>query len=154
MSKEFPKAVTQLVTVRHEFRPGLQSLLREDRRRLIVDHTSKLTGSVNLDAALAQSNPNDSRWDYGVGYSHSLRSSDVAHWIEVHPCTDREVAVIEAKLRWLKSWLHASAGELSRLPQRFAWVSSGSTALSPSSPARRRLAEQGLVVAGSRYRIS
>ncbi len=56
-------------------------------------------------------------------------------------------------LQALKSWLKTNAPRLNALPREFVWVASGMVAVQPGSPQRKKLAECGLVFAGSRFII-
>ncbi|MFZ4573770.1 MAG: hypothetical protein ACOYN0_05190 [Phycisphaerales bacterium] len=153
MKRKFAAAVDDCRTLAKWRRPGLRAIKRQDQDRVAAARPRQLSGSVDIDDALMQAHPRDPRWDYAVGCSAPSGSGDVVHWIEVHPCNDGEVRVVERKLAWLKSWLKLNAPALTALPAEYRWVSSGPTGLSPGSPSRRRLAQAGLYVAGSRYEI-
>lgn len=150
MSRSFRAAAEACEALRQHVRQGLQALQRADRERVRARDPRTLTGSINLDAALADSLPNAPRWDYGVGHRPTTHAGELVYWIEVHPATDGQVSSVEAKLEWLKGWLRSAAPELSRMKRRFIWVSSGDTSLTPMSPALRRLAQKGCVHVGRR----
>ena len=63
------------------FRQGLQAL-GGSAGRVRCDDTRKLRGSVDVDAALAATDPEGYRWDYAVGHSES--GQDRIYWIEIH----------------------------------------------------------------------
>lgn len=153
MPAEFETNVKACTPLNHHYRTGMRALRRPDRRRVSVTRPTQLTGSVDVDKALAHTLPNDPRWDYGIGCRPGRNGPEMVHWVEVHPATDGEAKVIEAKLDWLTGWLKNNAPALGAMPRRYVWVSSGKTALTPVAPARRRLAQKGLIVAGGSYRI-
>ncbi len=154
MSGEFARAVRASKALKGHMKPGLQALKAPDKARIQSSDARRLSGSIDIDSSLQADFPTEPRWDYAVGHAPSPREADTAHWIEVHPCTDGEVKVIEAKVRWLRRWLKEGAPTLAALRATFVWVSSGSTGLSPRAPARRKLAQLSVVVAGSRYTVN
>lgn len=136
----FCQAVTALDGVSVEdCRDGLRAL-GPDSSRIRAQRARALSGSVNLDAALRGQYPNESRWDYGIGYR--LGKDEVAVWVEVHPAGTSNVEEVLRKLDWLKARL-AEAPELNALTVRtdkpFRWVASGSISISANSPQARRL---------------
>jgi hypothetical protein len=153
VSASFRSAVRSCDALKPALRDGLQAMKGSDAARVTAKDASRLTGSIDLDAALKTAEPTAARWDYGVGCTRANGRGDHAHWIEIHPCKAGEVRAVEAKLRWLRVWLNGHATALSQLPAQFVWVSSSSTSLSPRAPARRKLAQKGLIVAGRHYVI-
>ncbi len=153
MKRSFRAAVEASEILRPHLNAGLQALLSVDSDRIRAKHTRRITGSVNLDTALAASLPNSPRWDYGVGYRLKNSTSDIVHWIEVHPATDREAGIVVKKLAWLKQWIAADAQKLSCLDPRYIWISSGSTRLTPTAPALRQLAQLGCKNVGNTYSL-
>lgn len=131
---------------------GLQALQQSDRSKIECKNPRALAGSVNLDATLRDSLPDMPRWDYGIGV-HLDKNNDRVIWVEVHPASTLHIDAILLKLQWLKSWLQTDAPKLEALPREFVWVASGAVAIQPGSPQRKKLAENGLVFAGSRFII-
>lgn len=154
MRRAFRAATEACAALRSHFRSGLQALEETDRKRLRARDTRRLTGSVNVESALADGLPNARRWDYGIGYQPSSAADDVVHWVEVHPATEGEVKAIEGKLEWLKEWIGANARALAAMDRRFVWVSSGKTRLAPTSPGLKRLAQKGCQHVGRVYEIA
>lgn len=152
MSSEFPQHVRQCKAIRSSLCVGIQAMSKVHRQMMTVN-SGKATGSIDIDSALAKTQPASPRWDYGIGHSPSPKSADEVHWIEVHPCTEGEVKAILAKLAWLKGWLNANSQGLLTLTCYYTWISSGTTSISPKSPSRRRLAQAGVFLAGSHYTI-
>lgn len=124
--------------------PGLQAL-GSNAHKIQVDDTRKLTGSIDLDSALAVNYPNSPRWDYGVGYDQGDR--DAAYWIEVHPADTSKVKEVIDKLQWLKQFL-ARNKDLRQLTKNannpYRWVASGRVKIPKNSPQFRLLCQQGL----------
>jgi hypothetical protein len=118
---------------------GLQAL-GPNSRKVEVNSTRDLTGSVDIDSCVAASYPNDSRWDYVFGYK------DRIYYVEVHPGTTGEVKVIISKLNWLKQWRkHSATGlEASWHSSSYHWVSSGKTAITKNSKYSRMLVQRGI----------
>ena len=132
--------------VREGYRAGLQALTERDRNRLSCQNPRKISGSLNLDAALAQTYPNADRWDYGIGIKKTV-STDKAIWIEVHPGDVNQVSKIIEKLIWLKNWLRNNGRDLLALTEGdypYVWIASGRVSFQKNSPQARRLASEGL----------
>lgn len=89
----------------------------------------------------------------GIGHREGNSRVETAHGVEVHLATDGEVKLVEAKLLWLTGWLGQNAPKLHAMLRKYVWASSGKTLLTQTAPARRRLAQKGLIIAGSTYRI-
>ncbi|RMD68020.1 MAG: hypothetical protein D6819_10380 [Gammaproteobacteria bacterium] len=105
----------------------------------------RLTGSVDLDRALARTHPNAPRWDYGIGYD--LGHREAAYWIEVHPANTSNVREVIQKLIWLKGFLQQNA-PLWHLTQNagnpYRWIASGKVNISRNTPQFRQLSQSGL----------
>ncbi len=99
---KFEQAVKQTPDVENAYRPGLGAIPTHNRRRMSCAQTSKLAGSINLDAAVTTRYPNDARWDYGIGFAVN-KQNDRMIWVEVHPASTSNVKEIISKLNWLKS---------------------------------------------------
>jgi hypothetical protein len=149
----FKQAVENTGGLEETYRLGLQALQRRDRSHISCRDSRMVTGSVDLDSALATTLPNDPRWDYGVGVTAQTKSESVV-WIEVHPASSHHVDEVLHKLDWLKNWLRTRAPQLDVMPREFAWVASGQVALQANSPQRRKLAAEGIRFAGSRLQLS
>jgi hypothetical protein len=141
----FKNAVQATKGLAEAHRPGLQALAPADRRRISCQNTRTLAGSVNLDATLAQAQPNDTRWDYGVGLARNV--GERAIWVEVHPASSLHIDEVIRKRRWLQRWLDTAPALAAITPKRaaaFLWVASGKVAFQKNSPQSRRLAEAGV----------
>lgn len=124
---------------------GLQALDAPDRVRIACAKPRRLRGSVNVDRSLQPHRPNDNRWDYAICYE---RDAEEIFWVEVHPASDGDVAVVQRKFEWLRAWLSADGRPLDGFPRQFIWVSSGKTTFTQGSPAIRKLALKGLRAVG------
>lgn len=63
----FQQAVHSTPDVCYHYHPGLQALQPNHRRLVSCPNPRTLAGSVNIDAALLSSHPNQPRWDYCIG---------------------------------------------------------------------------------------
>jgi len=99
---------------------GLQAL-GSNRRKIRVDATRNLTGSVDIDACLIRCYPNAPRWDYVFGYK------DRVYYVEVHQGRTGEMQKVIAKLDWLRQWRERSAHSLEYLKHQstYHWISTG-----------------------------
>jgi hypothetical protein len=141
----FEDAVASTVPLANAYRPGLQALREEDRGRINCSQPRRLKGSVNLDTALARIAPDDSRWDYGIGWTDS--QSEVAIWIEVHSADSHHVSEVFRKAAWLKKWLKANSASLFGMTRRedgLVWLSTGPISLQRGSRQARQLALAGV----------
>ena len=135
--------------VNGSYRPGKQALENKHRHLVECDDSRRLTGSIDLDAALVRQRPNDRRWDYGLGYKPA-KGRERAIWVEVHSAKTSEVSAVLGKLEWLKIWLNGEAEQLRQLTERagkdipYVWIASGKNKIPPNSPQARRLNQSGL----------
>jgi len=151
----FEEAVANSRDVKDFYRPGFQALLGRDRNRLSCDAPREISGSLNLDAAVASLYPNQPLWDYGIGIKKTA-SEDRAIWLEVHPAHAGEVRPMIAKLRWLKSWLQSRAQDLMRITEKsspYIWISSGGVSFQRTSRQARLLASAGITFPCEHYRV-
>jgi hypothetical protein len=150
----FKSAVEATPAIQAGYCKGLNALRAVDRRHVQAEVPEKLTGSVDVDTALKQAFPNDSRWDYAIGHQPANLKEEVVHWVEVHPASDGQVKVVLAKLRWLQQWLRTAAPKLNAMRREFVWVSSGKTSFTLSSTQQKQFAQLGLRHKGRVYSIA
>jgi hypothetical protein len=112
-----------------------------------------LKGSVDVDGALQNQQPNAHRWDFAIGYRHANRGEDCVYWVEVHTANDKEVNVVLDKLRWLRNWLAGDGKLLKQFERDFIWVSSGATSFTLGAPQLKQFAQLGLQHKGKVLRI-
>lgn len=136
--------------VNKAYKPGKQALEQRHRNKVDCTDPRRLSGSINLDEALAKEPgyANQPRWDYGLGH-RSESGRETAVWVEVHSATTGEVSKVLRKLEWLRDWLNAEAEQLNKLTMaanapRFVWVASGGIQIPPNSPQFRRLRASAL----------
>jgi hypothetical protein len=149
----FKAAVEATPEIQHGWHRGLQALHGAHRAHIQAKDASRLGGSVDLDSELAKKYPNDSRWDYGIGYRSAGDAMEMAYWVEVHSASSSHVDMILSKLAWLKDWLKNKAPKLDALKKEFVWISSGKTSFTQSSTQAKRLASQGLRHTGRTLRL-
>jgi len=151
----FKDAVARSNDVRNAFQPGLQALSATDRDKMSCANTRKISGSLNLDAAVELLYPNAARWDYGIGIKKT-EAKDKAIWLEVHPADANQVQKMIDKLAWLKKWLNNSAQNLMGITESgspYVWVASGRVSFQKTSPQTKKLALAGITFPREHYRI-
>ncbi len=143
----FVDAIHNTPDIANCFEPGLQAL-GANSRKISVSSTRELKGSVNIDACVKNSYPNDARWDYVFGYKNRI------YFIEVHPANTGEVKTIIKKLEWLKKWRKRSSPKLEALKDSsvYYWIASRNVAILKGSKYSRELAKKGIL--GPRSRIN
>ena len=137
--------------VKGAYRGGLQALERRHRGFVTCVDLRRLTGSIDLDKALAQEpgHADAPRWDYGIGYQPG-NGPEQAVWVEVHSATSREVPAVLRKLRWLRDWLNSDAERLlqmtnsSAADRRYVWIASARVRIPGNSPQARQLSKSGI----------
>jgi hypothetical protein len=120
-------------------RDGLQAVKKgEGKDRISARDPARLLGSVNIDDDCRATYPNDSRWDYAIGYDRNGQA--IAYFIEVHSAETTEVSTVEKKFQWLLDFLAAEGHErLQTLPAEFYWVASGRVNIPPHLPQYKKL---------------
>ncbi|MBM4341444.1 MAG: hypothetical protein FJ110_18110 [Deltaproteobacteria bacterium] len=151
----FQDAVAYTNDVRDCYQAGLQAVLERDRNRLSCQDTRKISGSLNLDAAVEQLYPNAARWDYGIGIKRT-ETRDEAIWVEVHSADANQVPKMIDKLAWLKNWFNDRAPNLRVITKNdspYVWVASGRVSFQKNSPQAKKLALAGIKFPQEHYRI-
>ena len=149
----FKEAVGLTEDVKNAWQAGLQALRAEDRPHIEPEDTRALRGSADIDSALRAKHPQANRWDFGIAYQHTDRTDEVVYWTELHSASDSQISVVIRKARWLLQWLNNEAPLLNAFEREIVWVSSGATAMTPTAPQKKRMAQAGLRHVGSRLRI-
>lgn len=136
----FKEAIFATPLLKSAYRNGLQALGNYSNKVRPSD-TKKCEGSVDIDSAVKAIYPNDSRWDYVIGYD------GITYFIEVHSADTSEIASVLKKFRWLKDFLVTDAPELNQQQKkRFYWISSGGNNILRGSPQARKLALSGITL--------
>ena len=161
----FKKAVqAEPPPVNGAYRTGKRALKKKHRRLVTCEDPQRLTGSIDLDSALARQpgHVSAARWDYGLGYRPPAgkpeQKREQAIWIEVHPATTSEVSAVLGKLQWLRDWLNAGAGRLKQMTDRaapgirFVWIAPAGDHIPRNSPQARRLSRSA--IQGPRRKLS
>lgn len=135
----FKQAIECTPDVKDGFRDGLQAL-GSNAKNVMSANSRKIDGSVDIDSCTHGLYPNESRWDYTIGYDGK------AYFLEVHPANTSNVKEIVKKADWLKKWLSEKAVELKKIAAKntFYWVPSGKYSILPSSPQGRQLAQKNI----------
>lgn len=137
----FTDAVRRTLELTECLKSGLQAL-GSNRRKIRVDSTRDLTGSVNIDACLARRYPNAPRWDYAFGYK------DRVYYVEIHQGRTGEMENVIAKLEWLRQWRKRSAKSLENLKHQrtYHWISTGriDSVFAKNNRYRRILRQKGI----------
>lgn len=155
MTMNFEEAVGVVDSpVRHAYRKGKQALQGKHRELVDCNDPRRITGSVDLDSALAGQprHAQKSRWDYGLGYK-SRSGVERAIWIEIHPAATSDVKQVIQKFVWLRQWLKSEARQLMKLTETsspgvpaYIWIATGSVRILRHSPQAKQLSVCGLKI--------
>ncbi len=137
----FKQAVSATTSIARCFNEGLQAL-GSNSKKVHLGNPRDCEGSVFIDKCLKSMRPDESRWDYAIGYRGK------AYFLEVHPAKASEVDNILRKLAWLKEWLRAEAPKLEqmRAKEGLVWLASGKIHIIPGSREYKILAQRGLLL--------
>lgn len=134
---------------------GLRALRGPHRSCIAATPPTRLTGSIDLDAALARdpAHAHAHRWDYGVGFRAAAGQRTCAVWVEVHPANPGAVSDVLRKAAWLRTWLAANptidaltrSGVEATGTSAMYWVPTGRDTVVKGSTSFRRLATSGIV---------
>lgn len=133
--------------------PGKQGMEKKHRKHVGCTDLQRITGSINLDSALAEElrYSREPRWDYGLGYKPP-EGPEQAVWVEVHPAKTSEVSTVPRKLKWLRGCLETEASELRQMTNRasgnnrFVWIASSKVNITKNSPQLRQLRQEGVQI--------
>lgn len=145
-SNVFKLAVDNTDELKGGYHPGLQAL-KGNSSKISVCNQRNLLGSVNIDDCTKGFYPNDSRWDYAIGYAQK------AWFVEVHPANTSNVKEMVRKVQWLEGWLQDSGIQLANIrrdPLHY-WIPSGKVCISKTSPQYRCLAKHKLQITTSPF---
>ena len=137
----FKNSVRKCMDIKDALKSGL-SALKANSKYVKVTNTKLLDGSVDIDEAVRDKYPEDSRWDYVVGYANE------AFFIEVHPAATSNIDDMVKKVKWLKNWLASSAPDLKSLHkiEVYYWIPSGRVSILKGSVQDRKIAANHLQI--------
>lgn len=137
----FKQSVESIDDLKGGYRSGLQAL-GPNSKKVSVKCAKDLLGSVDIDSCTHTIYPNDSRWDYAVGYNQKVI------FMEVHPADTSNVSEMIKKVQWLKTWLKEKAESLVKMGRddNYYWIPSGRNNILKTSPQYRSLAKHKLVI--------
>lgn len=143
----FRQAIESCTETKGHYKTGIEALDKAHRSCIQISDTRLLTGSVNIDSALAKipAHSQANRWDYAVGYK--CGNKQTVAWIEVHAANAGEIGTMLRKLAWLKNWLSQTAVTLNTIPRPlgYVWIATEAKVhLTKNSPQAKRLAKAGL----------
>ena len=117
---------------------GLGALKKGHKEHILAKGAK---GSVDIDTAMKELDPNGNRWDYAIECDGEI------HYVEVHGAerTGRKDEV-EKKLEWLHDWLikHPLIKRIQQ-PKRFHWVATGEIDIREATPASKQKKKAGLI---------
>ncbi|WP_225408230.1 hypothetical protein [Stigmatella hybrida] len=127
---------------------GKKGLKSADRGR-VHEAVTRVTDSMDLDAATEQTHGNEHRWDYLLGTD---RASLALVAVEVHEANTGQAKVLVAKKRAAQEVLrsHLKGGETVK---RWYWIASGKTRVTRGTPESRLLDLAGIVLVGSQLKL-
>lgn len=140
----FKQAVEQCPDIKNGYCVGLKAL-NSNSPKLKVGDKKNLLGSVDIDTCTKKQYPNDSRWDYAIGYAGK------ALFVEVHPANTSNVKEMFKKVMWLEEWLNENGKPLAKIRKDriLYWIPSGKVAILKTSPQYRSLAKHNLLLTKS-----
>jgi hypothetical protein len=121
----------------NSYQKGKSGIKNQHRDKIRIEDTRKLKGSMDIDEACKDSEPNSPRWDYMVViWKNSLENLAL---IEIHPAAKyRNVAEVIEKKNWLNQWLYKT--RLIDFRKKFIWIATGSICITSGSKYAKRLA--------------
>jgi hypothetical protein len=151
----FKETVEATPKLTGKWKAGLGALRKQDKDSVKPEDssTNRLLGSVDIDTAWVQHDPQGNRWDFAIGYKHDNRKDEFIYWLEVHTGSDGEITTVLRKLEWLKKWLRGEGKELAKFDRLFIWAASGATSFTKGSQQVKALASKGLIYTGSVFKI-
>jgi hypothetical protein len=124
------------------WRVGLSAIKRgEGHGQIRAASADRLWGSVDVDGDCKAAYPEESRWDYAIGYGSEGGSKAQVFFVEVHSAVSSQVSAMAKKLDWLKGFLNRPrSAPLARLRREYHWVASGKVDIPRHLPQYRNLA--------------
>ncbi len=146
----FLRAVEASPTLRGKCAEGLGAL-GANRSRVNATNPRSILGSVNVEAAQREIDPQGHTWDYGIGLAAD--QNEIVIWVEVHSADASHIQIIIDKLESLRRFLAEYAAQLRRFPTRYVWLATRGVGISAASRERRRLNDRGIVLRSKRLHL-
>lgn len=143
VSNVFKSTVESIPEISSGYCRGLSAFKGNDASHIMVADTGMIDGSVDIDSCVSSLYPEDSRWDYVLGYGGK------AYFVEVHPASaTNDIDDMIKKAVWLKKWLKEKGAGLLRLPANNSlyWIPSGKYNLLPGAPQSKKLAQHNIII--------
>ncbi len=121
MENDFKTAVEQTSDIANAYKSGIQAIKGSERAKFSFSDNRLIKGSVDIDSVLKSKYPEQSRWDYAIGYG------DKVVYAEVHPCVTSEVSTVINKREWLLQWLKDKP--LDKLAKSLYWLATQGVAI-------------------------
>ena len=136
----FEKAIKNTAELAGGFRYGLHAFSEKKKKKIKVDDTTQLKGSVHIDVCLKKTYPNAHLWDYVFGYKGKV------YYVEIHQTIAREVKRVIKKVKWLKQWRTTSAKNLENLSHlsSYHWIATDGGPIKLSQQHLNELAQNGI----------
>lgn len=140
VKSRFQTAVEATPDIADCYMQGLNALKGNHKAKIILTNPRDCEGSVDIDACTTAKYPQESRWDYVIGYEGK------AYFVEVHGALTSEVSAVEKKLIWLKQWLETTAPELKviKAAKPYFWIQSDKFDIPSHLPQYKRVVQLGL----------
>lgn len=137
----FESAVNSIDDLKKGYRKGLQAL-KGNSSKVSIKDSSKLLGSVDIDECTKSIYPQDSRWDFAIGYNQK------AWFVEVHPANTSNVKEMVKKVQWLEGWLVGKGKALANIRNDnfHYWIPSGRVCILKTSRQYKNLAEHKIQI--------
>ncbi len=137
----FELAVNSIEDLRDGYRKGLQAL-KGNSSKLSIRDSNKLLGSVDIDEHTKSIYPQDSRWDFSIGYNQK------AWFVEVHPANTSNVKEMVKKVQWLEGRLLGKGKSLASIRKNNThyWIPSGKVSILKTSAQYRCLAKHKIKI--------
>ena len=135
----FKSALEKTSDLKNGYSEGLKALGNYSAK-VSISVRDALLGSCDIDGCTKALYPEDSRWDYVIGYDQK------AWFVEVHPACTSNVDDMIKKVLWLEQWLKEKGRELAaiRNDNVHYWIPSGKVRITKTSRQYRALAKHGL----------
>jgi hypothetical protein len=141
----FKSDIKKTPHLENAWNPGIQALKAGERSLITLSNGNAVSGSVDLDSSLRQSQPTAARWDYVI--ARGAGSREKLTWLEVHPASGGGCfQEIRTKHGWLMQWMKTTPFQA--YERSFLWLASGKCAYNQNHPKVKSLAAMGIRLCG------